>query len=267
MAVTALRRVGRNVSDLDAAAEFYAAALGFQPAGPVTADGQLAALLGVASVRQLRMRLGAQEIELTQCFPPSAPYPRTMRANDPGFQHIAIITTAIDAASRQALRLGAEPISQRPVRLPASSGGVCAYKFRDPDGHPLEFLQFPDNADCPPGGISGFDHSAISVTDVARSIAFYTALGLTLGARQLNHGAAQDTLDGLQCAIVDVVALYPEQATPHVELLGYRAPEQRFLAPAGPADLCADRLIFDSTDGALTLLHDPDRHVILIDGR
>ncbi len=31
-----------------------------------------------------------------------------------------------------------------PQRLPPSSGGVAAFKFRDPDGHPLELLAFPD---------------------------------------------------------------------------------------------------------------------------
>jgi catechol 2,3-dioxygenase-like lactoylglutathione lyase family enzyme len=236
--------------------------LGFQPVGPVTDDEELSALLGVAAVRVLRMRLGAQEIELTQCFPPGAAYPRAMRANDPGFQHIAILSMEIDAASRRAVRLGAAPISAKPVRLPASSGGVNAFKFRDPDGHPLEFLKFPEHQER-----AGFDHSAISVTDVARSIEFYTALGLTLGARQLNHGVAQDALDGLDSVTVDVVALLAEQPTPHVELLGYRSPEPRFMGPYDPADLCADRLIFGTTSGALLLLRDPDRHVILLDGR
>jgi catechol 2,3-dioxygenase-like lactoylglutathione lyase family enzyme len=262
MAVTALCRVGRNVSNLDAAAEFYTNALGFHPAGPVTEDKELSALLGVAAVRLLRMRLGAQEIELTQCFPPGGAYPWAMRVNDPGFQHIAILTTEIDAASRQAVHLGAAPISVRPVRLPASAGGVNAFKFRDPDGHPLEFVKFPEHEES-----TGFDHSAISVTDVARSIEFYTAIGLTLGARTFNQGAEQDALDGLHAVSVDVVALHPEVPTPHVELLGYRSPQPGFAAPYMPADLCADRLIFGSTSGALKLLRDPDRHVILIDGR
>ena len=30
-----------------------------------------------------------------------------------------------------------------PQLLPASSGGVTAYKFRDPEGHPLELIAFP----------------------------------------------------------------------------------------------------------------------------
>ncbi len=260
--MTGLRRIDRNVPHLDGAVDFYAAALGFQPTGPAIEDAALAALLGVAKLRRQRMRLGAQEIELTECFPPGAAYPPAMRANDPGFQHIAIVTTEIGAASRRVLRFGAVPISAAPVQLPALSGGVHAFKFRDPDGHPLELLEFPAHV-----ARNGFDHSAIGVTDVARSIEFYTAIGLTLDARQLNQGSAQDGLDGLRSVIVDVVALHPDRPTPHVELLGYRSPEPRFIAPYGLADICADRLVFSAAAGALTLLRDPDGHVILLDGR
>ena len=109
-----------------------------------------------------------------------------------------------------------------PQLLPHRSGGATAYKFRDPDGHPLELIRF---ADAVAGGI---DHSAIAVTDAGRSIEFYRdRLGLTVGARQVNTGPEQDRLDGLTGAEVDVVALEPRQATPHVELLAYRTPPCR----------------------------------------
>ena len=81
-----------------------------------------------------------------------------------------------------------------PQRLPASSGGVSAFKFRDPDGHPLELLAFPDGA-WPAhwqarsnGDLAlGIDHSAISVSDSARSIAFYEALGLRVAGAFAEH--------------------------------------------------------------------------------
>ena len=51
------------------------------------------------------------------------------------------------AAWRRARDAGAAPISREgPVTLPRSAGGVTAVKFRDPEGHPLEFLQFPPEA-------------------------------------------------------------------------------------------------------------------------
>ena len=43
----------------------------------------------------------------------------------------------------------------------------------------------------------GIDHSAIAVSDSARSIAFYEALGLRVAARALNSGHEQARLDGV----------------------------------------------------------------------
>ena len=78
------------------------------------------------------------------------------------------------------------PISRGgPVTLPKSAGGVTAVKFRDPEGHPLEFLQFPPgaNPDWKGAGVMGIDHSAISVSDVAASRRFYARHGLSEAER------------------------------------------------------------------------------------
>ncbi len=48
-------------------------------------------------------------------------------------------------ASLRGARLDAN-LAAGPERLPARSGGVSAFKFRDPDGHPLELLAFPPEA-------------------------------------------------------------------------------------------------------------------------
>ncbi len=67
-----------------------------------------------------------------------------------------------------------------PQRLPLAAGGVTAYKFRDPEGHPVELIHFPPGSGDPawqrpmPGAVTlGYDHSAISVADADRSAAFY----------------------------------------------------------------------------------------------
>jgi catechol 2,3-dioxygenase-like lactoylglutathione lyase family enzyme len=262
MMATRLLRVARNVAALERAQAFYAEALGFEAILPAADDAELAALLGVERIKILRMRLGAQEIELSQCFPAGAAYAADAGANALWFQHIAILTADIAAAYA---RVGTAAAISRdgPVRLPASSGGVIAYKFRDPEGHPLEFLQFPAAAGKP---VAGYDHSAISVSDLLASRAFYAKIGLVLDARQLNQGVEQDALDGLDNVAVDVVALNPPQRTPHVELLCYRTPLPS-AAPYAPADICADRLVFGTKDGGLQLLRDPDGHVVLLDGR
>jgi len=256
-----LLRVGRNVAALAPAAAFYAEALGFEVLGPAAEDAELAALLGVAGVKILRLRLGAQEIELSECFPAGAAYPAG-GASALWFQHIAILAPDMASAYGQ-VRQAAAISRDGPVRLPAASGGVTAYKFRDPEGHPLELLQFPEAAGKP---VAGYDHSAISVADISASQAFYARIGLAVAARQLNQGAAQDALDGLDAVAVDVVALNPPQPAPHVELLGYRSPAPREAAYA-PADICADRLVFGSADGGLAMLRDPDGHVVVLDGR
>jgi len=252
-----LKRIARNVTDLDEAAKFYIEALGFQPVGTVAEDPELAGLLQVGQIRLLRLRLGSQEIELSQCFPPGLEHFRE-DANFVDFQHIALLTPDIHAAYEKAITNGAEPISDDgPVELPATSGGVTAVKFRDPEGHPLEFLQNPS---------SGYDHSAISVTNVNRSVAFYAGIGLLLDARQVNYGPEQDALDGLEDTKLDVVALRPLQPTPHVELLCYRSP-RAIPCQWALKDICADRLVFAADAAGLRLMRDPDGHVVLLDGR
>ena len=106
------------------------------------------------------------------------------------------------------------------------------------------------------------------MTDAARSIAFYTGeLGLREASRQTNVGAEQDALDGLDGVRVDVVALEPEHATPHVELLAYHTPASRPTGPLRPRDIAATRLVLEATglpDNAPMLTHDPDGHALVL---
>ena len=262
-----LRRVARNVSSLAQAQAFYASAAGFTPVAPPAEDAPLAALLGVSRVRSARMQMGRQQIELTECFPAGAAYPVNAGADDIFFQHIAIVTTDIFAAAARALQAGAEPISiGGPQTLPPESGGVIAWKFRDPDGHPLEFLQFSNNANWPGGALYlGYDHSAISVSDIPQSTACYAALGCELRHRQLNQGAAQNCLDGLANTIVDVVAMAPPAAPPHVELLCYHHAASRLHTEINANDIAADRLVFGGMGGSMRMEQDPDGHYLLFE--
>jgi catechol 2,3-dioxygenase-like lactoylglutathione lyase family enzyme len=259
--MTVLRRIARNVSDLAAASAFYAV-LGFSPLGPAEMDGELAAALGVTQLRTQRFAIGAQQLELTQCMPAGAAYPAGAQANDAGFQHIAIITRDIFALHRRALEAGATAISQGgPQQLPEASGGVIAWKFRDPDRHPLELLQWPDASRAAPG----YDHSAICVSDAARSLQFYAQLGFSLRHRHRNHGPEQNRLDGLEDATVEVLTLASAPSPPHLELLGYRHMAKQVLV-AQPNDIAADRLVL-ARPGGLELRRDPDGHLLLFEGR
>lgn len=253
-------RIARNVHSLPHAASFYTA-IGFTPAGPAQDNPALAACLQLSGIRSQFFNLGAQSLELTQCDPAGAGYPADARGNDLCFQHIALLTSDIAAAAARALAAGATAISNGgPQQLPPEAGGVIAFKFRDPEGHPLEYLQFPEPRPA------GYDHSAISISNIDATLAFYKTLGFALAARQLNTGLAQQRLDGLESPVVDVIALKPAIPTPHLELLHYRT-------PAAPArhwalnDIAADRLVISAPDSNLAIRRDPDGHIILLDSR
>ncbi len=166
-------------------AAFYQA-IGFdvgEAAAPIpAADMKLLGLSGAGS--RIAMSLGRSRVDLERFDHPGRPYPADATACDLVFQHLALVTDDAEAAWRRARDAGATPISRaRPVTLPKSAGGVTAVKFRDPEGHPLEFIQFPQgaNSDWKGTGVMGIDHSAISVSDVAASRRFYARCGLSEG--------------------------------------------------------------------------------------
>ncbi len=292
-----LSRIALNVLDLERSACFYREALGFVDKGPAEdlGPGPYTTLSG--SFRRLLLDLGAQHLELTQWQHPGRPYPPASRANDLWFQHFAIVSCDISRAYLRLMGSGATPITVTgPQTLPAASGGATAYKFRDPDGHPLELLQFP-GPPAAPGSDSalntGIDHTALSVSQSDKSIAFYhDLLGLSHISTHENTGAAQDSLDDLSHTVTQVTALAPSRKTPHLELLGYRRPRGRpLLAPANVNDVAASRIVFrvDKLPNLLTalaahpvhnpaataellsvsdrtaLVRDPDGHILLFE--
>ena len=300
--VLRLRRVGVTVADLPRMQAFYEEALGFALIATAEADPAWARLLGAdIPMRTARLRLGAQEIELAAFDPPGEPYPPGSTAADLWFQHVAVVTNDMAAAYDRVMRHGgATPITEgEPDRLPPGAGGVTAYKFRDPEGHPVELIHFPPGTGdaawqhTTPSAITlGYDHSAISVADADRSVAFYAGLlGLAQASRQVNSGRAQERLDGLPGDVVDVVALQPAASpTPHIELLAYRTPRGRPAPGLRSRDLAAERLVLQVEDLAglletlaaagvapaapglvpladgsrAVLVHDPDRHALVL---
>ncbi|MCJ2086370.1 VOC family protein [Methylobacterium sp. E-005] len=256
--VRAIVGFGRTVADLAATEAFYRDGLGFvRVAPPEPVPAAEAEVMGLADrhAAQLRMRLGRQTVTFLVVDPPGAPYPADPAATDPFFQHLAIPVRAMDDAMAQLAPLRPVPISQGgPQRLPASSGGVTAYKFRDPDGHPLELIVFPDGPPAArwrdaPGLFLGIDHSAITVTDLDAALAFLTGpLGLSEAQRGLNHGPEQARLDGVEDPRVDVVALEPPEPAPHVELLHYHVPAPRRPLSISPRDQAATRYVFSAAD-------------------
>jgi catechol 2,3-dioxygenase-like lactoylglutathione lyase family enzyme len=236
--------LGLNVADVGRATAFYTA-LGFMPAGAG------------------RLTFDAVVLELAAAT--GAPYPAPARANDPWFQHFAIAVADIERAAAIALATGATAISAGgPQQLPANTGGVTAWKFRDPDGHPLELSLIPGSAwlrDAPPGAVFlGVDHTAIAVADLGVSQRWYEARGFSATGRSTNTGPEQDRLDGLDGVAVDIVAMAPPGAGPHLELLAYRSPAPAPARPVGDGDVAATRTLLGG-GGAAT---DPDGHRLAV---
>jgi len=270
-------RISRVVADLDRAVAFYRDGLGFRLASRGPGDPALPALLGLPGVNteEVVLRLGDEEIALVRFDPPGAPYPVDSRSNDLWFQHLAIVVDDMAAAWRQLAAQSPRPISTNgPERLPPRNGGVVAVKFRDPDGHPLELIQFPPGGGRPvwqraagagSGPFLGIDHSAMAVASTARSLRFYRRLGFRAAARSWNDSPAQSRLDGLHGARVRVTGLrFPSPAGPGLELLRYMPPGRP--APSMPANaLLTDWVTLSANPAGLR--RDPDGHLMLLAGR
>jgi catechol 2,3-dioxygenase-like lactoylglutathione lyase family enzyme len=274
-------RISRMVSDLDRAEAFYRDALGFRAVGRGRVDATTLAVLGGggAGAEEVVMRLGAQDIGLVRLTGPCRRYPPDSRSNDLWFQHLAIVVTDMDAAYAQlSLHSGWRPISEGgPQLLPPSNGALRAFKFRDPDGHPLELLWFPSgqgravwHAGETSAPFLGIDHSALAVASTPRSLRFYRALGFRVSDRSFNRGPAQARLDGLAGARVRVTGLRPAStAGPGLELLGYHPPGRS--APMScPSDMRTDwvTLTVSSMPGASPrAVRDPDGHRLVLVGQ
>lgn len=269
MAVEQIARVSLTTADAERLATFYVEALGFDPvATEMRSDANFARLMGLeaAMAKVHVLRLGRQTLELLEFSDRGLAYPAERASDDRLFQHLAIVVADMNAAyACLTARRDWEPITTpAPQLLPASSGGVRAFKFRDPEGHPLELLEFPPKrqprtASGSPGSpFLGIDHSAIVVSDTARSRIFYGLLGFKPSYRSLNQGPEQDHLDGLRGVRVEVTGLAPPAAVvPHLELLCYQlqaVSSAIFRIPANN-DVAATRLLLEVDDVAGTVEH------------
>lgn len=236
--------VGTTVADLARSVRFFVDVLGFSPAGPpVELAGRpyelLQGLFG-ARMRVARLRLGDEMVELTEyAAPKGRAYPADTRGNDRWFQHVAIITSDMEAAYARLRAAGVAHASTGPQRLPdwnPGAGGIKAFYFRDPDGHFLEILQFPPGKGAAKWQATsalflGIDHTAIVSGDTAASLAFYRdGLGLAIAGQGENHGEEQEHLNNVFGARLRITTLRASTG-PGVELLEYLAPRDGRPAP------------------------------------
>jgi catechol 2,3-dioxygenase-like lactoylglutathione lyase family enzyme len=237
-----------TVSDMDRAVDFYTRVLTFQETADFERSGadyeQLYNLPNV-HLRVVDLKLGDESIELLQfAGVSSTPIQSDARSNDLSFQHIAIIVSDMDAAYSVLRKNRVAYVSAYPQTLPAwnhAAAGIKAFYFKDPDGHPLEILQFP-----PDKGASkwreatnrlflGIDHTAIVVSDTDASLAFYQdLLGLHVTGESENYGAEQEHLNNVFGAQLRITSLRGPSGI-GVELLEYLAPRDGRPASANQA--------------------------------
>ena len=265
--VCATRIAGFGLTSADAArlTEFYVTAFG-------------ARLVSVEHPRHT-LTLGSELVEILQFDTPGRPYPNPLVPYDTAFQHFAVVVRDMDLALSELQRAaGWRPISiGGPQTLPQQSGGVTAFKFQDPDGHPLELLAFPEDGAprhwqerASDGIFLGIDHSAISVRDTAISTEFYRSFGFEVTNRTFNRGEAQANLDGIPNPQVEVTALSLDASTPHLELLCYLSEAHPPRQVLSSNDLAATRIVLaidgrnGDTEGKQQLLLDPDGHHLLL---
>jgi catechol 2,3-dioxygenase-like lactoylglutathione lyase family enzyme len=237
--VVAVDSIGMTVSDMDRSVAFYSDVLAFKPISYVEVDGpEYDQLWGIFDVRArvVRMQLGEQQLELIEFLAPPdvRPIPVPSYSNDLWFQHFAIVVSDMEAAWAQLRKHHVRQISPRPQMIPISNpaaAGIKAIKFRDPDGHNLELLWFPEGKGNPiwktPGSdvFLGIDHTAMTVRSTESSIKFYRdLLGMTVAGGTLNMGAEQEHLDSLPGARARVTGMKPTAGTPGVEFLEYELP-------------------------------------------
>jgi catechol 2,3-dioxygenase-like lactoylglutathione lyase family enzyme len=260
--IVALDTVVFPVSDLDRSIAFYTGVLEFTTVSTteVAGDG-VEKVLGVfgARARVARLKLGDESLELMQFLAPEGrAYPEDARSNDRTFQHVAIIVSDMAKAYAKLREHNVRHASSGPQKLPdwnPNAGGIEAFYFKDPDGHPLEILHFPEGKGATKWHTTdrlllGIDHTAIVIGATAISAAFYgTALGMTKAGESENYGTEQEHLNNVFGARLHITAMRTPSG-PGVEFLEYLAPAGGRPAPADRKanDLAAMTTVFVSDD-------------------
>ncbi|MFZ4826104.1 MAG: VOC family protein [Phototrophicaceae bacterium] len=233
--------VAFTVSDLEQAKRFYTHVLPFEIISEAEVWGEpyerFSGVFG-SRLRVARLRLGMQEIRLTQFVTPphGRAIPRDSKSNDRWFQHVALVVRDMEGAYQWIQEHQVQHVSTAPQTLPSylsAATGIKAFYFRDPDGHNLELIEFPLGKGDPQWQedhlerdqqFLGIDHTAIAVASTSQSLAFYhNQLGLQIAGISENYGTEQEHLNMVANARLHITTLRASLGM-GVELLQYLAP-------------------------------------------
>lgn len=243
--VIAVGPIQMTVADMDRSVDFYSHVLTFEKISDTEIAGEhVEHLFGVfgARVRVVRMKLGDESIELVQFLAPRGrAIPADSRSNDLWFQHIAIIVSDMERAYQVLRENRVEHASTGPQRLPdwnKNAAGIKAFYFKDPDEHPVEILEFPEDKGAakwhkPSGRLFlGIDHTAIAISNTESSLKFYRdVLGMRVAGESENYGTEQEHLNNVFGARLRITALRAATG-PGIEFLEYLTPRDGRPIPA-----------------------------------
>jgi catechol 2,3-dioxygenase-like lactoylglutathione lyase family enzyme len=260
-----------TVADMERSVQFYSGVLSFEKVSDVEVAGSgyehLQGVFGLR-IRVVRMRLGEECIELTEYLVPRGrPMPIDSRSHDRWFQHIALVVSDMDRAYQWLRQHKVEYASSGPQRLPEwnpSAAGIQAFYFKDPDGHPLEILQFPAGKGDPKWQhktdrlFLGIDHTAIVVRDTEASLNFYRdTLGLKMVGESENYGTEQEHLNNVFGARLRITTLRAAKG-PGIEFLEYLTPRD---GRPMPTDVRANDLMHWQTTLVTRTIDTAARHL------
>lgn len=241
-----IQAIDLTVSNLDRAVSFYTQALCFEVISDITVIQESFDSSPVTSQGKIRiatLKLGDEQIRLMQYLDRQGePIPADSQSNDLWFQHLAIVVSDMDRAYAHLQSFSFEAISTSPQTIPPGNkeaAYIQAFKFRDPDRHPLELIWFPPDKGQPKwhqkaGLFLGIDHTAIAIANTEQSLQFYRDyLGMQVDGGSFNWRETQARMDGLPDAKVRITALRPAQGGLGIELLDYIEPTNGRPMPSG----------------------------------
>jgi catechol 2,3-dioxygenase-like lactoylglutathione lyase family enzyme len=242
--IKSVETIGMTVSDIERETEFFSKVLRFEKISDCEVYGaeyeKLQGLFGLR-MRVVRMKLDEETIELTQYLAPEGrPIPTDWRSNDQAFQHIAIVVSDMDKAYQHLRTHNVRYASTAPQIIPATNkaaAGIRAFYFKDPDGHYLELIYFPQGKGDPRWQqksdrlFLGIDHTAIVVSSTENSLKFYRdLLGMRLAGKSMNYGTEQEHLNNIAGARLRISGLRA-MSGPGIEFLEYLSPRNGRPAP------------------------------------
>jgi len=243
-----------TVSDIDEVIPFYTKVLPFLENERATMNkNTVAALYGTgmnsSEVEIAKLELGSEHIYLQEFMGVNGrAIPVDSKSNDLWFQHIAIVVSDMEEAYAGLRNHNVRHVSTFPQTLPETipaAAGIKAFYFRDPDGHNLELIWFPEDKGNPRWQEDseelylGIDHTAIAVSNTDHQKEFYDELlGLEEMGKSENFGTEQEHLNQVFGARLDITGLGAENGI-GVEFLEYITPPggRPYPESSNPSDL------------------------------